>query len=144
MSVGTYVNRKEKKKMILPSFILVWEYSNSLQLCLTLSDSVAHQVPLSMGFWKQEYWNGLPCHSAGDLPNPGLEHASLISPELAGRFFTTNATWKITHSFLHLYNFYLSIYIILFDVPNNLWDRKESYYYLPFMRQQLQKRSSTY
>ena len=89
MSVGTHVNRKEKKKMILPSFILVWEYSKSLQLCLTLSDSVAHQAPLSMGFWKQEYWSGLPCHSPGDLPNPGLEHASLISPELAGRFFTT-------------------------------------------------------
>jgi len=30
----------------------------------------------------------------GDLPNPGIEPVSLASPALAGRFFTTNATWE--------------------------------------------------
>ena len=37
------------------------------------------QVPLSMGFSRQEYWSGLPLHSPGDLPNPGTE---LRSPAL--------------------------------------------------------------
>ena len=37
---------------------------------------VAHQVPLSMGFPRQEYWSGLPFPSLGDLPNPGFEPTS--------------------------------------------------------------------
>ena len=39
--------------------------------------TVAHQVPLSKGFSRQEYWSGLPCPLAGDLPDPGIEPASL-------------------------------------------------------------------
>ena len=35
--------------------------------------TVAHQVPLSIGFSRQEYWSGLPFPSPGDLPNPGIE-----------------------------------------------------------------------
>ena len=35
--------------------------------------TVAHQVPLSMEFSKQEYWSGLPFPFSGDLPNPGME-----------------------------------------------------------------------
>ena len=46
-----------------------------------MSDSlpwtVARQAPLSMGFPKQEHWNGLPFLSPGDLPNPGMEPSSL-------------------------------------------------------------------
>ena len=55
---------------------------------------VACQAPLSMGFSGQEYWNGLPFPSPGHLPNPGIEPASLMSPALAGGFFTTSATWE--------------------------------------------------
>ena len=53
-------------------------------LCLTLCDSwtVAHQAPLSMGFSRQEYWSGLPCPPPGDLPNPGTEPTSPVSPAL--------------------------------------------------------------
>ena len=85
------------------------------QLCLTLCDlsSIAHQAPLPMGFrntahgilqeyWRfssahgilQEYWSGLPCTSAGDLPDPGIEPRSLVSPAAAGGFFTTSTTWE--------------------------------------------------
>ena len=39
------------------------------------------QVPLSMGFPRQEYWNELPFPTPADLPNPGIESAS---PALAG------------------------------------------------------------
>jgi len=45
-----------------------------------------------MGFSRQEYWSGLPCPPPGDLPHPGIELTSLMSPALAGRFFTTSAT----------------------------------------------------
>ena len=38
--------------------------------------TVAHQAPLSMEFSRQEYWNGLPCPSPGDLPDPGIEPGS--------------------------------------------------------------------
>ena len=52
------------------------------------------QALLSMGFSRQKYWSGLPCPSPMDLPNPGIEPMSLMSPALAGGFFTTNATWE--------------------------------------------------
>ena len=44
--------------------------------CVQLSVTVAHQAPLSVGFSRQEYWNGLPCPHPGDLPSPGIEPAS--------------------------------------------------------------------
>ena len=50
--------------------------------------TVAQQIPLSMKFSKQEYWSGLSFPSPGDLPNPGIEPASLPSPPSAGKFFT--------------------------------------------------------
>ena len=59
---------------------------SGIQLFVTLW-TVAHQVPLSMGLYKEEYWAGLPCPPPGDLPNPGIEPASLISSALAGRYF---------------------------------------------------------
>ena len=56
--------------------------------------ALAYQAPLSMGFSSQEYWTGLPCPPPGDLPNPGIEPISLMSPALVGQFFTTSATWE--------------------------------------------------
>ena len=56
--------------------------------------TVAHQALLSMGFPRQEYYSRLPCPPPGDLSNPGIEPRSLMSPALAGGFFTTSATWK--------------------------------------------------
>ena len=56
--------------------------------------TVAHQAPLSMGFSRQECWSGLPCPPPGDLPDPGIEPVSLMSPALAGGSFTTSATWE--------------------------------------------------
>ena len=47
-----------------------------------------------MGFSRQEYWNGQPCPPPGDLPDPGIESASLEFLALAGEFFTTRATWE--------------------------------------------------
>ena len=36
--------------------------------------TIVHQVPLSTGFFRQEYWSGLPFPPPGDLPNPGIKH----------------------------------------------------------------------
>ena len=49
-----------------------------------------------MGFSRQEHWTGLLYPLLGDLPNPGIETLSLMSPALACRFFffTTSATWE--------------------------------------------------
>ena len=51
-----------------------------------LWQTVACQVPLSMGFLRQEYWGGLPFPPLGDLPHPGIEPTSLTSTALAGGF----------------------------------------------------------
>ena len=63
-----------------------------VRLLLTLG-TVA-QAPLSERFSRQQYWSGLPCPPPADLPDPGIEPASITSPELAGEFFTTSATWE--------------------------------------------------
>ena len=49
------------------------------------------QALLSMGFSRQECWSRLP-FSPRDLPYPGIEPMSLMSPALASRFFTTSNT----------------------------------------------------
>ena len=76
-------------------------HARSLQSCQTLQLQDC-QAPLSMEFSRQEYWSGLPCPSPGDLFNSGVEPASLMSPVLAGRFFTTRATWEA-----HIYELYM-------------------------------------
>ena len=50
--------------------------------------TVACQASLPMGLSRREYWSGLP------FPSAGIEHESLLSPALAGGFFTTSATWE--------------------------------------------------
>ena len=49
-----------------------------VQSCLTLCNpwTVAHQAPLCMRFFRQEYWSGLPFPPVGDLPYPGIESTS--------------------------------------------------------------------
>ena len=56
--------------------------------------TVVCQAPLSKGFSRQEYWSGLPS-PPGDLPDPGIEPVSLMSPVLVGGwFFTISTTWE--------------------------------------------------
>ena len=61
------------------------------QSCLTLCDPMVCNPPGSsvMEFPRQEFWSGWPLPTRGDLPDPGIELASLTSPALAGRFFNT-------------------------------------------------------
>ena len=47
--------------------------------------TVARQAPLSMRFFRKEYWTGLPFHTPGDLADPGIHPVSLVSPALTDR-----------------------------------------------------------
>ena len=71
--------------------------AKSLQSYLTLCDPmnyIPHQVPLSMGFSRQEYQSGLPFTSLRDLPDPGFKLMSLTSLALAGWFFIISTIWE--------------------------------------------------
>ena len=61
-----------------------------LKLCPTLWDPMDSSLPApqSMGFSRQEYWSGLPCHPPGNLPNPGIEPVSLVSSALQADFYS--------------------------------------------------------
>ena len=78
------------------------KHTRACSVASIVSDSAtpwtaARQAPPSVGFSRQEYWSGLPCPCPGDLLDPGTEPMSLMSPALAGRFFTTGATWEAQH-----------------------------------------------
>ena len=62
--------------------------------------TTAHRAPLSMEFSRQEYWSELPFPSPGKLLNPGVELVSLMSPAIAGGFFTTEQPGKSLQSAL--------------------------------------------
>ena len=71
-------------------------HSKLLQLCPTLCNPMDCSLPGSSfhGILQQECWSGLPCPPPGDLPDPGIEPTTLLSPALAGRFFTPSTTWE--------------------------------------------------
>ena len=52
------------------------------------------QAPFFHGFSRQEYWSAWPCPPPEDLIDPAIEPESLVSPALAGGFFTTTAAWE--------------------------------------------------
>ena len=47
-----------------------------------ITEAVAREDSPSMGFSRLEYWSGLPFLTPGDLPNPGIEPVSPVSPAL--------------------------------------------------------------
>lgn len=79
-------------------------HAKSPQSSLTLVTpwAVAHQTPLSMGFSRPEYWSGLPFLPPGESSCPGIKPASLMSPALAGGFFTSSSTWEAPYTRTHM------------------------------------------
>ena len=70
-------------------------HAKSLQSCLTLCNPIDYSSP---GFsvhriLQARILEGLPCPPPGDLFDPGIKPSPLISPALAGGFFTTSAIW---------------------------------------------------
>ena len=55
---------------------------------------LAHQIPLPMGFSRQEYQSGLPCLPPGIFPTQESNLFLLHLPALAGGFFTISTTWE--------------------------------------------------
>ena len=91
MSCGPCYGSEIEKRKCFPSLSQLLYLSLFYVLCcvhakcfsriwlfVTVS-TVAHQAPLSRGFSRQEYWNGLPCPPPGNLPDPGVKAASHIS-----------------------------------------------------------------
>ena len=79
--------------------VCVLSHFSRVQLFVTLW-AVAPQAPLSVEFSRQEHWSGLPFPPPVDLPNPEIKPMSLMSPALAGRFFTSSTTWKAHNEIL--------------------------------------------
>ena len=111
-STGNYIkylvitySRKELEKECTCAGVL--SSFSRVQLFATLW-TVAHQVPLSMGFSRQESWSGLPSPPPRNLSNPGIKLTSLMPPALAGWFFTICTTWEVqkrihTHICIYVY-----------------------------------------
>ena len=70
--------------MLIKVFLLHSAWCLVAQAYLTLCNlcTVACQAFLSMGFFRQKYWSGLPFPAPGDLPDPGIEPTSPVSPAL--------------------------------------------------------------
>ena len=63
-----------KNMWVLSCFSSVWLFETPW--------TIAHQAPLSMGFSRQDYWNGLPFPSPGDLPTRDQTHVSCIGRQV--------------------------------------------------------------
>ena len=68
--------------------------------------TVARQAPLSIGFSRQEDWSGLPCPFPGDLPHPGIETASLLTPALQANSWLLNHPGSPNSKYINLTNLY--------------------------------------
>ena len=100
-------------------------------LCVTFC-TLALQVPLSMAFARHEYWRGLPRSPPGGLPLPGIEPMSLMSPALAGGFFTTSTTWEAPDQ--------ITTSLIMSSFVQIMWSKenfKLEFYYLALPRAEI-------
>ena len=108
-------------KCMLSRFSCVWLFVTQRTL--------AHQAPLSTGFCRQEYWNGLPCPSPGDLPDPGIKPASPEPPALAG---------GVLDHYRHLGTYKCLWHIVICHFLEPFIERSKSFPSLPYPPNSLQ------
>ena len=104
-----------------------WKWSR-VQLFVT-PWTEAHGAPLSLGFSRQEYWSGLPCPPPADLPDSGIEHASLMSPALQEDFFPLTPPKKPAYTVVRLVSEFWSVALrrlwhrspLVYVTRNQLW-----------------------
>ena len=105
-------------KLFLPPFHPLHSYECMLSCVWLLATlwTIAHQAPLSLGFCRQQDCSGLLFASLGDLPDPGIEPASLASLPSAGRFFTTAPPGKPSPLFscFKIFRFFHKVFYCLF------------------------------
>ena len=93
VSQVVHINYTMEKLIYIFAWLCVLSHSvvnNSLQP----HGLEAHQVPLSMGFSRQEYRSGLPFLSPGDLPDPGTEPGS---PTLQANSLPAQILYHLSH-----------------------------------------------
>ena len=76
---------------------LIWFFGQSCFSCVQLYGTlwtVARQAPQSVGFPRQEYWNGLPRSPSGDLPNPGIKPMSSTVSRIGRQILYHSVTWE--------------------------------------------------
>ena len=88
-----------------------------VQLCPALCNPMgcSPQAPLSMEFFRPEYWSRLPFPIPGDLSDPGIKPTSLVFPALAAEFFTTSASWEAQQLNGIIFNHVLQLYYEIFS-----------------------------
>ena len=102
------VVKQQPPPSIPASFSLMGAQSLSHVRLFAASWTVACQTLLSMEFSRQEYWNGLPFPSLGDLPDPGIKPAPPLLPLLPDQFHLPQAMFHfllvscLLARFLHL------------------------------------------
>ena len=100
---------------MLISAMYVLSCFKHVQLSVTLW-FVAYQASLSIGFSRQEYWSGLPCPPPWDLPDPGMELASLYISCIGrqvlypcchlGSSGSCHTTMQISHNYTYIPSFW--------------------------------------
>ena len=82
-------------------------FSRSAALISATPRTVTHQAPLSMEFFRQEYWSGLPFPSSGDLPNPGTELRSpaLQADSLPSETYLLHYRGALEYTYIHVYTY---------------------------------------
>ena len=106
-----------------------------LHSCPTLCNSMDCSLPESPvhGILQESILEWLPFPPPGDLHDPGIKSASFMSPALADRFFTTNATWEACQNVLFK-NFSLLLHFISWLIKYSLF-QDLPYFILPLFIQ---------
>ena len=81
--------------------VYIWWWCLVTKSCLTLATSWTHQIPLSMWFFRQEYWSGLPF----PFPDPGIKP---VFPTLTSGFFTTE---PLIYIYIYTHHIFLNPFI---------------------------------
>ena len=100
-----------------------------VQLFATLR-TVISQTPLSMGFFRQEHWSGVPWPPPWVFPTQG----ALMSPALTGGFFTPSTTWEATKlmCMLSCIQLFANLWTVAFQAPVSVgFSRQEHWSGLP-------------
>ena len=120
---------KKKSWKVVEVYVTGWKTVHALcmpakslgRLCLRLHNTVdcrpQGRAPLSLGFSRQEYWSGLPCPPPADLPDPGIEPASLTSPALQADSLPLAPPRKPAYTIVRLYDEFWSVAL------GRLWHR---------------------
>ena len=107
--------------------VIAYKHAKSIQSCPTLCDTMGSSPPVSSvhGILQARILEWIAMPLPGDLPKPGIELASLMSPTLAGMFLTASTTWEARAGHYPQANYVseveiISIVFITLHIPSNI------------------------